>query len=178
MKAEINGSGKCGAERDRARARAPLLRGSVLHVEEEHPRSWRPSRNFPALVTLLRVTRRVGRTTKIPLGRPLRLGNMTGGALPSLERPLRTPLLFRARYSYLHAIRQDVQSGSRYTFLRKVSKHEIEPSRRLNVRAHAALPKGPQIFIKYTRFRFSDPERCGIFDVRWIKPERNATSKV
>lgn len=60
------------------RSRAPLLRGGVLHVEEERPKSWRSTRNFPALVTLLRVSRRVGRTTKIPLGRPLRLGNMTG----------------------------------------------------------------------------------------------------
>lgn len=48
MKAEINGNGK--RRRD---SRAPLLRGGMLHVEEEHPKSWRPSRNFLALVTLL-----------------------------------------------------------------------------------------------------------------------------
>lgn len=46
------------------------------------------TRNFPALVTLLRVTRRVGRTTKIPLGRPLRLGNMTGVRYPPWSEAL------------------------------------------------------------------------------------------
>lgn len=121
------------------------------------------------------------RTTKIPLGRPLRLGNMTGMPYSPLERkegPLRTALLFRARYSYLHAIRQDVQSGSRYTLVWKVSKHEIEPSRRFNVRAHAhVVTQGVRKYLSVHTISVFRSRCCEIFDVRWIKPERNATSK-
>jgi len=145
------------------RSRTPLLRDGMLHVEEEHPKSWRSTRNFPALVTPLRVTQR--QNNQNPTWQTTAAWEHDRGALSSGARLLRTTLLFRARYSYLHAIRQDVQSGSRYTLPWKASKHEIEPSRRLKVHTRTPLPKDPQIFIKYTRFRFSDLERCGIFDV-------------
>jgi len=79
------------------RSRASLLRGGVLHVEEEYPRSWRSTRNFPALVTLLRTE-----WPKSHLVDDCGSGTWQRCAILSRARPLWTTLLFHARYSYLH----------------------------------------------------------------------------
>lgn len=174
MKAEINGNGKCGAERDRERL---FWDAACFMLKKTIPKAGVPLVIFPLWWLCYELPGGSAERPKSHLADHCGLGTWQGYATLPRARPLRTTLLFHARYSYLHAIRQDVQSGSRYTLLWKASKHEIEPSRRLNVHTRTPLPKDPQIFIKYTRFRFSDLERCGIFDVWWIKPERNATSK-
>lgn len=159
MKAEINGNGKCSAERDRGHL---FWEVACFMLKKNIPEAGVPLVIFPLWWLCYELPDGLAEWPKSHLVDDCGSGTWQRCAILPRARPLWTTLLFHARYSYLHTIRQNVQSGSGYTLPWKVSKHEIEPSRRLNVHTRMPFPKDQQIFIKYTRFRFSDLERWDI----------------
>jgi len=126
MKAEINGNGKCGAERDRGRL---FWETACFMLKKNILKAGVPLVIFP--LWWLRYELPSGRITKILLGRPLRLGNMTGVRYPP-ERGSCGPHYCSAR---------DIRIYTPYVRTSKVARDTRSHGRLRNTRSsrHAGL---------------------------------------